>query len=72
MKKSKVKDTLDVAIAKVIKEYIDIPFIDCKEDLEKDFKKTFKKYPEWEYKGYYTQLGSLFDLKLYYNLKETK
>lgn len=62
----KVKKPLDVAISEILVQYKDSNFLDIRENLDIDFKNVFKKYPEFKYDGYQTQLGCLEDISIIY------
>lgn len=81
MKKTKVKlvskkaknvpiKPIDVAVMETLSKYVEKDFNDNKDNIEIDLSNLFKKYPNYEYKGYSTQLGMLEDLIVMFDTKE--
>lgn len=71
-KSQKVRQPIDIACSNILTEYSmkQKPFLEIVDNLEIDLKNLFKKYPEYVYKGLYTQLGMLEDLTILYEDKK--
>jgi len=57
-------------IIKVLMPYQDKEFIDVKDNIQTDLKEMFDKYPEFVYQGYSTNLGSIYDMVVYFPSKQ--
>ena len=61
---------IETSIQEVLSKYLDCNLHEVGSNIEVDMKTLFKKYPKLEYKGLYSQLGMMEDLKVLFSEKE--
>lgn len=61
---------IEDSIQEVLVKYLDCNLHEVGGNIEIDMKNLFKKYPKLEYKGLYSQLGMIEDLKVLFKEKE--
>lgn len=62
---------LSTLISEITKEYMDKPFIDIREELDERYEEAFQ-HSRYKYNGFKTDLGTIQDIDIFFNLKDDK
>lgn len=70
VKEDKFLKPIEESIQEVLSKYLECNLHKVGSNIEIDIKNLFKKYPHLEYKGLYSQLGMMEDLKVLFKEKD--
>jgi hypothetical protein len=68
--KNKLTDNqISTAISAITTKYLNVPFEDIKDKLDEEYREVFK-YSDYDYHGYKTDLGTVYDIDIIITKKD--